>query len=980
MKKILIILLTIIISFSNLPKSFASTDELIYKDAVANVYFGTDDAKTMITNLNFRDISPDFWAAESIARAGALDIVKGYDKSYSPETSVTNEEAIAFVIRMLGKEKEAQQRATEFLDQNIGLKNHWSLGYIALAKDLSILSEEDYLNAIAEDQTQINPDALFARMANAKREDIALYIKRGLDTIAKKGLPQTDSVQSILQFKDYEMISADKVDAVEIMVDNKIMLGDSSGYFNPKDPLTRAEMAQLIKNMDSVYYDLREILRKTGTIAGLKDLQKTTTESNALTRDLYVRTQTGQVDIISYFLDINNSPQALEKDTVVFKNGVTGLASLRENDKIEYLIDRNTNKVIYVQVISSALEEVKAQGKLSSVNFNIGDISVIGGSEKLYTYTLAKGLYEIKEDKKYLLIGNKKHEYSKIPPGSMLELTLLNDIVKEIKYIGEMSIINETRGIVIENNKEFGYITFIDNSGNEITMNYTSNDIKVEKQKHYDLEDEIGYIDEVFPNFEYDDRDSVISEIEPGDIIFVRPNKDDNTYVESISAATNYIYKYGKVNVIENEGKYYKILIEYSDKQTTWFDAVNDIFVSEDGKPKKVADIKEGDYVKLLVNQAILAPGYIDESVKEIIIEGNDRFIATVIKGQLAGINSIQKKLKVQNAEKLSQMGWSDYKQVDEFSLSDREIEYYHNSKRISLDYALNYLKRSDGEIYVAIENNYTGNKIKKVTFRDGRDTLLEGDSILNVNPDGTFRVLSRDANISTDLGSIIIRNGRLVTSLKNNDYAQIALNDGEIAAVVNVIDTPGFSDVFIVRGRINSVDEGHSFRVQSISVLDGLVWDYSPVNRDFIVDYNTIYINKEGKVDLKTFLSYTDASVLDKAFNIVVDGTRAAYIVDTPYAKENLRGTIYEITDTEIKLKGAKYLNRKNGKWINVSNKDSSVIVTIPNNSIIAKNNKIAFKKDLVIGNDVRVMTDTLPDVVKTGITVNGYIVLVEK
>ena len=151
----------------------------------------------------------------------------------------------------------------------------------------------------------------------------------------------------------------------------------------------------------------------------------------------------------------------------------------------------------------------------------------------------------------------------------------------------------------------------------------------------------------------------------------------------------------------------------------------------------------------------------------------------------------------------------------------------------------------------------------------------------------------------------------------------------------------------------------------------------------------------------MDNFIEYTTNSVVSKVYNIVSDGTKATHVVNSPYAKDSVRGDVVSVgtrenegddgeeggdeggdentTENVIVIKNTAYLKNKAYKWDDVSYEDTSVNVTIPPNSIIVKNNKVVGLSDIEKGDKLRVLTDNLPDSLKSGMDVTGYIILVE-
>ncbi len=1024
MKRFVALFLMFALSISSLSTAYSvPIDGRIFSDPISNTYVSPPDGAALISNLNFTDLPSNFEVKESITRSGALNMIKGYDRTFNPNGIVSNQEAIAFVIRAIGLENLAQQRAILVqaqMPENSPLRTLWSIGYLNVAVDIGLITQQQYTNALEADQTILDPNTEFLREAGARKENLADWLVRGLEFVNPLTFASAATEQNIFKSADWDNLSPEYVQSMEKVLRVGMMKGDESGNLNPKGVVNRAQMAQILKNMDNTYYNIQGILKKTGTVAGIKDSQTATTNAGTVTRDVYIRTQTGNVDVLRYEVNNTSYPASGERNTVVFKDGsITGLTALSEGDSVEYLVRVANSTNLYVQVLGSTPEVKTVSGILKKLDLPNGKVTISTPADpktnnpgKEYTYHLGEGLYGVDvaqraanniqtieqivqpepipttapnittQETEWLYFNGKKRKVSELPLGSAVSLDLKNNIVEAINYLGEISLVTEQRGIVIENNTNLGYLTFIDNRGNEVTKYYYNNDIKVEKQQSYDADDEIGYIDEVFPNFKYDPRDTLISEVEAGDIVFMRFDPNDNDTIINISASTNYIMRYGKIKEFNVNGNHATIVVEYENKQTSWFDVPNTVFVSRDGRPIDFSDVKVGDWTKLLVNRAIIAPGNFMESVKEMIIEGDEHFISTIIKGQLTSIDPIQNQLKIQNAQSLLKTGWGNYKNVEKYNIAGNDIEYFYEGKRISLDYATQYLKRSNGEVYIALENNYAGEKVKRVTFRPNRDELLSPDKVLNSDGNGNFSILSNNGTISTDAGTIVRKNGRLVDggSISIPDYAVVSLNGQNKAAVVDIFDAPNTSGVIIITGRVLKVNDGKSFVVKSMSSLNANEWSYAPIQREFTIDYNTLFLNADGYVANDTFLGYGDDSVINKVYYVVTNGTHADVVVDAPYANKSLRGTVYKNEEGVISIKDVTYLEEKTGKWKAISTTNNTATVNVGSNTIIIKNNEFTTAKSLTNGDQIKIMTDKLPDKLVSGIAVDGYILLVEK
>ncbi len=998
----------------------AITDDMIFADNISNIYVGRKEAAEMARNLSFADVSSTNYAAESIVRTGALDIVKGYENLYRPNDVVSNEEAIAFIMRVLGLENVATEtaktvKATMPPDSSLNLL--WSIGYLTEAANIKLITKDQYddimypyrleaavktaLAAETDPFAQGSPipdrNIKFLKELPATREDVVDWLVRGIKTIDKTAFGDPPATyQAVYKFKDWEQIDVDKARSVEEAVANGILAGDENGNLLPKGSLTRAAMAQIIRNMDSIYYKLAKIERKTGTVGAIKDDQITNSTVSQLTRSIYVRTADGNIDVLQLGLKNSSSPQDKSTtDAVVYKYGkVVGLSSLEEGEQIEYLVRPENKTLIYATITSSPVETKTVSGFLEAVNIPQNIARIKDKTGKSYTYSLVRGIGGQDSNGEYIIIDGKKRQTATLPIGSRLEFRLKNNIVDKITYIGEPVVESQvvTKGIVVENNPDFGYITFIDNNGNLITKDYYDGDVKVKKEQYYSMGNEIGYIDEMFPNFKYNPLESSVSEIEPGDIIHVRVDPFEPNIITNISAATNYRARYGKIVDFVVGDALSTLVMQYEDGQTSWFEVPNDIYISKDGRPISNSDIHAGDYAKALINQALIEPGYVMESVKELAIEGNEHLISTILKGQLSGLDPIQYMLELQNAQTLTKTGWTNYKNIQKLSVANRDIEYYLDGKRISIDYALKNLKRANGEVYVALENNFTGEKVKKVTFRFERDELLSPDRIMDSN-NGMFKIFSNlNSNIATDDGTIIRRFGRLVNgqNIQPSDYAVVSLNGDNRAAVIDILEAPDVSKVLIYRTKVENVNEGKNFSVYNASRMDTSAneWVFEPSKRTFTVDYNTLYYTDAGIVADEQFIGYGDNTAINKIYTVVVDGTKATHVIDAPFANKAIRGEIYQAADGNILLKNTQYYSDSTtsstptniNKWLPISSSNASSTITIPPNAVIVKNNKVVTAKALEAGDYVKVMTNTLPTPIAANLAVDGYLIFVEK
>ncbi|MDR1538729.1 MAG: S-layer homology domain-containing protein [Clostridiales bacterium] len=962
--------------------AYGATDDFLFTDPLSNVYSGRLEARKMIENLKFSDVPEGYWAKDAIIRAGALDIVKGSSKAFRPDAVLTNEEALAFILRLLGMEQEAHAAGAAMANQlppEYPTDVIWSLGYLNQAMQMGLINQAQFSTALVYDQAILDPELDFVRSAPAPRERVADWLLRG---IGAGQFPMPSTEQSIYQISDWKSISIELIETVEIFLANNIMPADGSGRFRPKGSMTRAEMMDAIKRLGAIYLNSRGIAKKTGTVGSFKDAQSRGADGVSLERDIYIRTPDGGIEVFRYFMNRGKSEEASEYDAVVLREGEpSGLGSLKEGDRIEYLVREAEKTVLYVSVQNSDLEIKKVYGKLKSIDAAGGTVSIVDANGKTFEYPMVKSLALTEDGIEYVRFKNEKIEASKLPLGSAIEISLKNNVADALELKGEQAVRNERMAIVLENDANVGFMTLLSGDGEEYSKIYNPLEIKVERQNYYDLSDEIGNIDSVFPSFKHDPRDAGPSSVMPGDVISYHPDPEDAERILSISASENFRMAYGRIKEFEVHENASHILIELEDGQTSSFTAPKSIFISKGGRPIKPEDVMSGDYGKFIVCQAVLAPGRFLESVREIEVESGGHEITNVVTGQLAGFDPIQREIIIQNSYELTKEGWTGYRQISRYSF-EGDAGFFDEGVPVSLDYCEKRLKRA-ADVYLALENSYSGEKARKISFRKSRNEILNADTVLSSDLNGSFFVAGNSSGaINADAGTIVRRFGRLVDGgrIFPFDYAVVCLNGMNRAAVVDIKEMPGTSGVRIARGRVESIEEGKRFRVESMSILAGSSWVYTPVRRVFPIDGETLYINAGGVASNSSFIGYTEETALNKVFNIVIDGAKAARIIDAPHSRKAVKGAVYGKTESTLLLKDAACFDAGSGVWKRISLTNATAEAEAPQNGIIVKNSRIVGFEELEIGDQVRVFTDKLPDAPASGMRVAGYIILVEK
>jgi len=954
-------------------------------EAVEAAFEGSDNAGVVLNNLDYNDVrNTNVWSKEAIYRTGALDIIKGYgNRNFGRTNTLSKEEAIAIAYRASGREADAQKAAEE-LDNERARENKktnaismWSDGYLKLAADEGLISEEDFNDALAQN-TQEPAAGSFIRNAPASRQEFAFWLAKTLSLEPVYG--QQEIFNS---YNDWRSADPVKIPYIEAILQNNIMNGDGNGYFRPTQSITRQEAAQVISNAEKYILPLLGMKKMTGTIEGTVNSRDLSKGNNISKKTFNVRNSNGKLHTISveYMEDPAGSyrreqdgriVEPNQKELVVIKNNNVGNSSLLEvGDRIEYVSDIN-NTVKYVKVISNKKQVEYVAAQINDIDTNemlldvlhffeleYPDISLIGSSDNLnmdggniqVTYRYAANVVVNKD--------GKKASITDLYPGGNVILTVEDgNMVTSIETFNfginpdERRIVN---GIVEDNNPQLGYITLYNEDGTGVSP---ENRQQLTLYRTYNYSDQYNL--EVFKNHKKAD----IEDIEPGDAVFMKLDDDGN--VISISGIDNYTVKYAKV--ISKRPS--TIAVQYDDGTQQVLDINGEERLFVEGKLADYDQLKDGDRVRLLLHITNKFT-----NIKEIVIEGSNHYITNVYKGLVSRVDEKSDKLIIFNTEVLERGRWEriDQKGFAEIRLSN-DYSMYYNGKEISVDDINKYF--SGNEAYIAVEKDYGGQeRAVLVSFRNEKDAeVLYDDSVYSASSGtGRFTLSKGQGYIRAGAGSIVIKHGRLVSanSISPQDMAYVVANrsdsSGEyVAGVVQIMDRPGSGTLQIYRARIKSIEENRGFTVESFSRLDGMLWNYFNTEKTFRITYNTRIFDEDGLINQRDFVGYGNDNYLKQVVYIVADDTNAIIVSTAPYGVYNARGVIYRIDGGQtgeegsvlvqpdkLSVRNAMIYDPYQHLWKNSNEMEFDIL----KNSIILKGNTILEPSDLKKGDTVRVL-----------------------
>ncbi len=965
----------------------------VSKEPIINSYTASQNGQAVINNLTYTDIANGAYdLKDAVYQNGALDLLKGFGNSkFNPNGTVSKEMALYLAYMAAGRVQDitAQGQALNAVraadQKKTSLQAILFDGSLQLAANEGLITQQELANAMNSDQSSLESGD-FKRGAAVQRQEFATWLAKALM------LPPAYEGQELYNsFSDWNSIIPENVPYVEAALQNNIMSGDGKGKFNPTKALTREQAARILKNAESIILPLKKLEMKTGTV---EDIQRTKDSSKGYRIDytnLVVRNSDGLLDELvtetRYQSPVSTSneqtgkTQAIYKTEIpVFKNGtITNSQSLNKGDRFEYIVGIEDKVVRYARVLSNSGEmkyEAAIVNSVNSVNRTLNYTPL--------TQTVKYPNEDISEPIKKTVNGNIVYEnrtysnnilnaVSKAPvdmtgikPDTVVIVGIKQGVVAEIvpitvKKEREAGIAS---GIVEENNPQLGYITLYNIDGSGKTP------LELSSLRSFNYADPNSI--EVYKNHE----PAELEDIEAGDTVFVRI--DDTGAISSISSVENYKIRYGKMLA----KKLSSITVE-TEKGTVKQYNTDGVTVLKSGKLVKLSQLKDGDRVKLLINEA---PNL--TKLKEITIESGDKLVSNVYKGIFERYDSMTGQILLSDPWMLSKGSWvkEQGETMKTLKLGDAFVPYFDGNVQ-----SLKDLKYLPGKmVYVVSERDY-GNRENVVMANFTDDIEVPYNDKIYTAGTNKFTLQQAQATIAFDKGTIVVKDGRLVqgSSVAADDYAYVVANreaeSGKlIAGVVTIEKRPGTEAVQLYRGRISGINQYNSVTLESYSKLSGVNWVYANTPITFTLNSNTRITDTDGIVGQVDFHSFNGIDTFKgRTIFILSDGTNAVEISTAPYGNVNVTGELITASggtyDTEgnlltqpttLELRNCRYYNPSTNLYVNIADSKFSLLT----NSLIIKNNVRINPSELKKGDKLRILKK---DNAATG---DAYIVIVEE
>lgn len=968
---------------------------VVTNEQIVNSFTGAPNGQAVINNLRYTDINS---AANSLKDAiyqnGALGIFPSQgNKTFNMNGTVTKEMALYLVYM-------AANRAQDIYTQGQALNNARAAankktnpqevlydGSLQLAANEGLISQQDLADALQTEQTTLLGTS-FKRESAVQRQEFATWLAKALLIP-----PVYDNQDLYNNFSDWKSVNPDNVPYVEAILENSIMSGDGTGNFSPRATVTRQQAARILKNAENIILPIRTLEKRIATV---EDIQYTKDTSKGYRTDsqiLVVRNSDGLLDDITVEaryqvpatttneLTTTLQPSYSTAIPVFNKGQITNSQSLKKGDRIEYIAGVDDRVVRYARVLSNTGEVSYIAAVVNSVNtaartinltplkqtieYPNEDISTIDKK----TYSDGSILYD-----NYSYSNNVVNAMSKatinvggIKPESIVIVGLNKEMIVElmpvtVKKERETGLV---AGIVEENNPQLGYLTLYNEDGTGKTP------LALSSLRTFNYADPNTV--EVYKNHEA----AALDDIEAGDTVFVRIN--DTGDIESISSVTNYTVRYGTVV----SKKISSILVNTDKGQQTF--GVDGINIIKDGKLSKYSQLKEGDRVKLLINEA---PNI--TLLKELTIDPGNRLVSNVYKGVFEKYDDISDKMILSDPWTLQKGQWiKDTSGMRTIELGEDFTAYYDGKKQSIRN--MNSLL-AETTVYIVSQKDYgRGEYGVTASFVNELDKeVAYNDKVYNTATNRFVLEKGMDS-ISYNPGTIVVKDGRLVqgSSVAANDFAYVVANrDADtgklVAGVVSIEARPGTEAVQLFRGRIVSIDEYKTVTLTSYSKLNRTAWNYANTPITFTLNADTRITDTDGIVGQGDFTSYNGTDTFkDRTIYILANGTNAVEISTAPFGSFVVSGIVKSTTGgtvgedgsqvqqpDSVELRNCKYYNPSTYLWVTMNDSSFDFI----ENSLVIKNNQRIMPSELKKGDKLQVFKK---DNATTG---DAYIVIVEE
>lgn len=385
-------------------------------------YPGETGYREKYENANFKDMK-NHWASDAVYTMGSLGMIKGTGGgTYMPQRSLTKEEALLLIVRLMGLEDEAQAEGLKLAKplDTAGYKilnpYHYNvMGAISVAESAGILDDKELanINPVTESTQQkidsevakelgsySNKGLTASQLKNieselaekvkrkytwgqpASREVAAYWLGRAISPEGVTG----NSQQAVATFKDWEAIREKYIPYIEAVVQNGYMNGNDRNEFAPKGTLTRAEMGQILYNARKEKLKEQGYKLETGKVIKIEHENTTQDGKSISKRTVQIRNSDNKT-VEFYTQSASDGDAKYERGLLTYiGKRLSNQENIRVGQMLDFYISPSGEAAL---ATDSTAQEKRLEGKLLG---KYEDMLLLEGSNgQKYRYPLAEG-------------------------------------------------------------------------------------------------------------------------------------------------------------------------------------------------------------------------------------------------------------------------------------------------------------------------------------------------------------------------------------------------------------------------------------------------------------------------------------------------------------------------------------------------------------------------------------------------------------
>lgn len=782
--------------------------------------------RALVEQGGFSDIAGSPRAAD-ILKLRMLNIIQGSNGAkYRPNDNISCQEAAAYLIRLLGKEEAALEKAAAMAQR--GTKPNyaadtWAIGYMEeiLGQGIMTAAELQEMGTLGKAQldaidTQVKAEAKRKWMTLAQRDalknektaaaqlqnksmkkaisrqNLAIWLFRALKL---QEIPSKD-INYVYKYSDYSSIKPDRLSAAEALLQKGILGSATKDKYAPTGGVSRSEAAEAFNNIVEAYPDLTGI--QTGVARLLKANMGYNMQSASDTQNLSYNLENFDGTGFTAKVEANQALPVIKGGRVYDHN------LLREGDTVEYAL--RDGQMLYAA--------------LGDYSFLQGTLSYHDKEGNIRIEDSQKNITELKLGADTIITAlGKPAKAASLIPGQDVKALYKGNIISRLD-------IQENADYYADTEYIDGIIKYIDRAGRLVKLEDYDGNLRT-----YGLDDRVI----VSINDYYETLENLQAEQDATFEISGRTIKAIKAFtIPGEEASKDYL---AVLRVRAVAGDTIKVTRPEDRQNPMSFKTDSITSITYLGYPIKLYNVKVGDLVKIKTSDNN------KDRADSIELMTKRQRVEKVYKAKILNTLPGQYKLALSQIQTYKYPGWSKLDDEKTFPVK-RDAEIYKDGRKLKLE---DLDKQKNIEAYIVTVKDFGEETIAKITLKSvSEDSAFSGT--FNAQWTDNSIKLADGQKLSFDDGTIIIKDRRLLdtSDLTYNDEAFVIKNKlpggSNYAALVSMENGNGFDYRNVVRGYIHDMGEDN-FSLESYANLVDNEWDYH------YGDENYFYVSKDSRI-----------------------------------------------------------------------------------------------------------------------------------